>query len=84
MAIYRDTEVFCLSITGRENFQYRPLLIKNAEESHSSKQLSALVKTVKLFYRITFVIYGITCSKQSTSVSYFHNISITLEENLII
>ena len=26
MAIYRDTEVFCLSITGRENFQYRPLL----------------------------------------------------------
>ena len=28
MAIYRDTEVFCLSITGTENFQYRPLLIK--------------------------------------------------------
>ena len=26
MAIYRDTEVFCLSITGTENFQYRPLL----------------------------------------------------------
>ena len=26
MAIYSDTEVFCLSITGRENFQYRPLL----------------------------------------------------------
>ena len=26
MAIYRDTGVFCLSITGTENFQYRPLL----------------------------------------------------------
>ena len=26
MAIYRDTMVFCLSITGTENFQYRPLL----------------------------------------------------------
>ena len=25
-AIYRDTGVFCLSITGTENFQYRPLL----------------------------------------------------------
>ena len=29
MAIYRDTEVFCLSITGTENFQYRPLLAKD-------------------------------------------------------
>ena len=27
MAIYRDTGVFCLSITGTENFQYRPLLM---------------------------------------------------------
>ena len=27
MAIYRDTGVFCLSITGTENFQYRPLLV---------------------------------------------------------
>ena len=26
MAIYRDTRVFCLSITGTENFQYCPLL----------------------------------------------------------
>ena len=26
MAIYRDTGVFCLSITGTKNFQYRPLL----------------------------------------------------------
>ena len=26
MAIYRDTGVFCLSITRIENFQYRPLL----------------------------------------------------------
>ena len=26
MATYRDTGVFCLSITGTENFQYRPLL----------------------------------------------------------
>ena len=26
MTIYRDTGVFCLSITGTENFQYRPLL----------------------------------------------------------
>ena len=26
MAIYRDTRVFCLSITGTENFQYHPLL----------------------------------------------------------
>ena len=26
MAIYRDTGVFCLSITGTENFLYRPLL----------------------------------------------------------
>ena len=29
MAIYRDTGVFCLSITGTENFQYRPLLAKS-------------------------------------------------------
>ena len=29
MAIYRDTGVFCLSITGTENFQYRPLLFYN-------------------------------------------------------
>ena len=28
MAIYRDTGVFCLSITGTENLQYRPLLPK--------------------------------------------------------
>ena len=27
MAIYRDTGVFCLSITGTEKFQYRPLLL---------------------------------------------------------
>ena len=27
MAIYRDTGVFYLSITGTDNFQYRPLLI---------------------------------------------------------
>ena len=26
MAIYRDTGVFCLSITGTEKLQYRPLL----------------------------------------------------------
>ena len=26
MAIYRDTGVFYLSITGTDNFQYRPLL----------------------------------------------------------
>ena len=24
MAIYRDTMVFCFSITGTENFQYHP------------------------------------------------------------
>ena len=28
MAIYRDAGVFCLSITGTENFQYRPLLAR--------------------------------------------------------
>ena len=27
MAIYRDTGVFYLSITGTDNFQYRPLLL---------------------------------------------------------
>ena len=30
MVIYRDTGVFYLSITGTENFQYRPLLIPTA------------------------------------------------------
>ena len=35
MAIYRDTEVFCLSITGIENFQYRPLLLQGySTKSH--------------------------------------------------
>ena len=31
LAIYRDTGVFCLSITGTENFQYRPLLVEKAQ-----------------------------------------------------
>ena len=34
MAIYHDTEVFCLSINGAENFQYRPLLILTYMHMH--------------------------------------------------
>ena len=33
MAIYCDTGVFCLSITGTENFQYHPLLGNHTQKT---------------------------------------------------
>ena len=45
MAIYRDTGVFCLSITGTENFQYRPLLLVNLFSLRNLKIVDKLTFT---------------------------------------
>ena len=42
MAIYRDTGVFCLSITGTENFQYRPLLRTDRQTERQTNKLHEL------------------------------------------
>ena len=49
MAIYRDTGVFYLSITGTDNFQYRPLLTYIHIHTHIAILKLSGTKTVNEF-----------------------------------